>query len=275
MVFNDSFKALKIVIFGLLLSGGSLRGQSVERIVSLSPIASKAIVLLGAEEQVVGCTKWCPFADEKKVLANAIDVNVEQVLRARPDVVFASTLTSRESLATLRRLGIEVVALPRMVSFESMGENLLLIASKMGKESRARSELNKARRRLSEVRKKIPTDGKAPKVMFQVGTKPVFVGIRNTFIDDYITQSGGENIYGDLEHGTVTRTSVIRRNPDAIFISTMPTSAEDARKSWLAFPELSATQQGKIASIDEELASSPTIHTFIDVVEIMIGVLYN
>lgn len=248
--------------------------QSETRVISLSPIASKALILLEADDQVVGCTKWCPFANKKLVVASAIDVNIEQVLRAKPDVVFASTLTSIESIQTLNQLGIEVVSLPRMSSFEIMCQNLILIAQYVGKDERAASEVKLAKQQLKEIKEKIP-EGKKPKVMFQVGAKPIFVAMPNTFINDYIIQAGGDNIYSDLSHGTVTRESVILRNPDAIFISTMPTSADDARAAWMQYKELSATHNGQVTLIDQELASSPTIHTFVEVVEIMIDVLYN
>lgn len=248
--------------------------QSDIAVVSLSPVASKALILLQADDLVVGCTKWCPYADDKQVLASAIDVNVEQVLRMMPDVVFASTLTDKQSVATLRSLGIEVVVLPSMVSFQAMCDNLLQIAKCVGKEERAKNEIQKAQDRLAEVRKAIP-QGESPRLMFQVGAKPIFVAIPNTFVGEYITQAGGINIYNNLKHGTVTRESVILRNPDAIFISTMPTSAYNAKEAWLKYKDLSATQKDQVVLIDQELASSPTIHTFVEVVGIMIDALYN
>lgn len=252
----------------------SINAQSDVKVISLSPIASKALILLDADDQVVGCTKWCPYADSKTVVASAIDVNLEQVLRAKPDVVFASTLTSKESIETLEQLGIEVVALPRMDSFDVMCSNLKLIAEKVGKEEKADEEVKLARAKLKEIKKQIP-QGESPSVMFQVGAKPIFVAMPNTFIDEYITQAGGVNIYSDLSHGTVTRESVILRNPDAIFISTMPTSADDARAAWMEYKELSAAQKDQVVLIDQELASSPTVHTFVEVVGIMIDVLYK
>jgi ABC-type Fe3+-hydroxamate transport system substrate-binding protein len=265
-----------ILLLTLLLCflGLNVFAQSEIKVVSLSPVASKALILLEADDLVVGCTKWCPYADQKLIVASAIDVNVEQVLRAKPSVVFASTLTNKESIETLPSLGIDVVALPSMLSFEVMCTNLLLIAKKVDKEEKALLEIQIAKARLAEVKRKIP-QGESPKVMFQVGSKPIFVGMPHTFIDEYITQAGAINIYSDLLHGTVTRESVLLRNPDAIFISTMPTSADNAKEGWLQYNELSATQKNQVVLIDQEIASSPTIHTFVEVVGIMIDVLYN
>ena len=241
---------------------------------SLSPIASKSLLLLNAEDDIVGCTKWCPCADSKPIVASAIDVNIEEVLRLAPDIVFASTLTSKESIMTLKQVGINVVQLPKMIDFGSMCDDLLLLGKEIGKLEMAKLEVKIAKANLAEVRKRIP-DEKKSQVVFQLGAKPLFVAIPNTFMDDYIRQAGATNLYSDLNHGTVTRESVLMRNPDAIFISTMPTAAEDAQLAWSKYPQLKASVNNKVVLIDQELASSPTIHSFVKVVGIMIDVLYN
>lgn len=260
-----------LLVVSLLFSCATTFAQ--HRVVSLSPIASKAIDVLGASDQVVGCTKWCPFADEKEIVANAIDVNIEQVFRLSPDVVFTSTLTNQENINTLKQLGVLVVELPRTTSFDMMCEELLLISSYLGKEEKAKHEIKIAKENLAIAKKRI-IKGKSPKVVFQVGSKPVFVAIPNTFVDDYIIQAGAINVFDDITHGSVSRESVVRRNPDAIFISTMPAAASHDEQQWLTFNEMSAVQLGNIMYIDQNKASSPTIHTFVEVVELMIDVLY-
>ncbi len=260
-----------------LLAAFLLLAHSVAaiRVVSLSPMVTKAMMMLEAQEDVVACTQWCPLAKEKMVVANAIDVNVEQVLRVNPDIVFASTLTSKESLATLKKLGVKVIAVPRVISFDVMCDNLMLIAQKVGRETEAEREIQTARKALSEVLKSIPEGADKPRVMFQVGAKPIFVAIPNTFLDDFIQKAGGVNVYHDLAHGSVTRESVIQRNPSAIFISIMPAMAADTKATWMKYKELEAVQNNDVILIDQEKASSPTIHTFVEVVKVMVETLYN
>ncbi len=267
------FKRIVYIAILSLVSIGAFAQDSL-RIVSLSPIVTKSLILLDAEAELVACTKWCPLAEDKAVVANAIDVNVEQVLRLKPDVVFASTLTSKESINTLQQLGIKVVSMPRMISFESMCNDLLTIAKEIGCQEKAEKEIAADKKRLEALKRTIP-EGMKPKVMFQVGIKPVFVAIQNTFMEEFITQVGGVNVYGDLEHGTVTRESVLTRNPDAIFISTMPQESENEQQAWMEYKELSAAQKHQVFLIDQELASSPTVRTYVDVIKIMIDDLYD
>ncbi len=244
------------------------------RIVSLSPIDSKALILLGAEDMVVGCTQWCPFAAEKPNVANCIEVNVEEVLKLKPDVVMVSTLTSKESVATMKRLGLKVFESPRVSTYEVMCNEFIKVGELVGKKDLAEKEVAKVKARLETLRAKIAVSAEKPKVMFQISDQPIFVAIPNTFMDDYITLSGAENVYGDLEHGTVTRESVIRRNPDAIFVAAPLSMGATMVENWMSYKELSAAQKNNVVSIDQEKASSPTIHTFVDVVEIMIDALY-
>ena len=244
------------------------------RIVSLSPIDSKSLILLGAEDMVVGCTQWCPFAAEKPNVANCIEVNIEEVLKLKPDVIMVSTLTSKESIATMKRLGLKVFESPRVASFDVMCQEFIKVGELIGKKELAEKEVAKAKARLKMLSRNIPDSAATPKVMLQVSDQPIFVAIPNTFLDDYIKLAGATNIYGDLEHGTVTRESVIRRNPDAIFVSGPLEYGKPIIENWMAYKELAAAQNKKVVMIDQEKASSPTIHTFIDVVEIMINTLY-
>lgn len=263
-------RLFSLLIFSVLLYTNAF----ALRIVSLSPIDSKSLILLGAEDMVVGCTQWCPFAAEKPNVANCIEVNVEEVLKLKPDVIMVSTLTSKESVATMKRLGLKVFESPRVATFEVMCQEFIKTGELIGKKELAEKEVAKAKARLETLRAKITVSAEKPKVMFQVSDQPIFVAIPNTFLDDYITLSGAENVYGDLEHGTVTRESVIKRNPEAIFLSAPLEYGKPIVDNWMEFKELAAAQNKKVVIIDQEKASSPTIHTFVDVVEIMINTLY-
>ncbi len=243
------------------------------KVVSLSTIVTKTIVMFGAQDQVVGCTKWCPLADSKPIVGDAINVNIEEVLKLDPDIIFVSTLTSAQSVKTLKDLNFNVIAINRTTDFEVMCNNALLVGESVGCLDKAQKEVKKAKLRLSEVQKRINPSVKMD-IMFQIGAKPIFVALANTFINDYIIQAGASNCYKDIEHGSVTRESVILRNPQAIFISIMPALSLSEKRQWQSYPELAATRNEKIVAVNQNKASSPTIHDFVDIVEIMVNTLY-
>lgn len=260
------------LLFVSFVSFSSLFAQL--RVVSLSPIVTKTMKMIGAESQLVGCTKWCPNEQGLPIVADAINVNIEALIKVNPDLVFASTLVSVESIKTIKALDIEVVSIPRTESFSLMCDNVKLIGQKLDRLSDALLQVEMAQERLHKLQKRINVQLR-PKVMFQIGAKPIFVAMSNTFVGDYIVQAGAINCYSDIAHGTVTRESVLLRNPEAIFMSIMPTMSEQEKLVWESFPDLLATQNNKIFMLDQEKASGPTIHDFVDVVELMIGVLYE
>ena len=247
---------------------------SQQRVVSLSPIVTKTIKMLGADEQLVACTNWCPNERRIPVVADAINVNVEALVKVKPDIVFASTLVSDESIKTIQQLGIDLVVMPRANNFETMCDNVLLLGERLQCRESAQREIGLARARLAQLRESIDST-QQPQVMLQIGAKPIFVAIPNTFVDDYITYAGAVNCYADLKHGTVTRESVLMRNPEAIFLSIMPSMAKQERAQWASFDELRAAQNNKIILLDQNKTSAPTIHDFVDVLEFMVKQLYE
>lgn len=259
-----------LFLFCILVS--SLKSQ--DRVVSLSPIVTKTIKLIGAEDKLVACTKWCPNDKKIPVVADAINVNVEELLKVEPDLVFASTLISAESIKTIRALGIKLIEMPRTDSFGTMCDNVELVGEALACTSAAKVQVLQAKERLTVIKKAIDTS-KSPRVMLQIGAQPIFVAMPHTFVHDYIIQSGAINCYEDINHGTVTRESVLLRNPDAIFMSIMPVLSKKEKGVWESYPELEAAQRKKIFTLDQDKASAPTIHDFVDVVAFMIDALYE
>ncbi len=269
-------KQLILILFLTIIGFTNSYSQTYQRIVSLSRVITQDIYLLGANSNLVGCTSYCEMAisDKKDVIASAIDVNVEKVIMLKPDLVIATTITKPETIETLRKIGIKVITFPTTKSYEDVCHNFKQIAAFTDKTVIAEAIIKKQNQRLDSIRKSIP-NGPQPKVFFQIGTKPIFTVMPNTFMDDFITFSGGVNVASDLTRGTITRESVLLRNPDVIIIITMGILGDEERNNWLACKQLNATKNNKIFFIDSNKACSPSPVTFIDVVEEIIKLIYN
>ena len=79
---------------------------------SLGPTITEKLYLLGMEDRLVGVTTYCvrpPEACTKEKVGNVTQVNVERIVELNQDVVFATSLTDRRSVESLKRLGIRVV----------------------------------------------------------------------------------------------------------------------------------------------------------------------
>jgi ABC-type Fe3+-hydroxamate transport system substrate-binding protein len=265
-----------IVLFLTILLGIQVYSQPSQRIVSLAPSLTKMIYILEANDIIVGCTNYCLEAvkDKKSIVATAMEVNIEKIYTLKPDLVITSELTKPATIEALEKIGIKVKVLPSPKSFNQICDQLIELANLTGKQALAKSIVEKQKARLNQLNQLIPK-GKKPKVFFEIGAKPIFTVIPNTFMDDFITYSGGENIASDLKHGTITRENVILRNPDVIVVVTMGVAGTEEKTTWEKYKNINASKNGKIFTIDADKACSPDPINFVDVVEKLITMMYK
>jgi len=247
------------------------------RIISLAPSFTEMLYILDAQKNLVGCTSYCKTnpADSIQVIASLIDDNAEKVLALKPTVILASTLTKPETLERFTKLGIQVIAFEKVTSYKTIYNQLIQIGKLVGKDSLAKQIVQRENAKIDSLQKTIPVQQKKPKVFFQIGTNPLFTVIPNTFMDDYITLAGGENIANDLTHGTITREAVLLRNPDVILIAAMGIGDEKEKQNWESFRMLNATKNKKIFLVNSDRACAPSPITYTIMLEEIIHLLNN
>ena len=251
------------------------QAQEARRIVSLVPWVTKSLYLMGEQGRLVGCTNYCPVeaADKIEVVANAMNINIEKVLLLKPDVVIASSLIKPETIDNLKKLGLKVVYQAYPESFEEICAYFIQIGDLVGQGAKAKEIVDQQKMRLAKLKTSIPS-GKNPSVFIQIGAKPLFCAVPNTFMDDFIRFSGGKNSAAELKMGSVTREYVLKQNPDVIFIVTMGIVAEEEKDTWLGYSALSASRNKKIFILDADKTCSPTPILFVDALEEMIRLMY-
>ncbi len=265
---------LLLMIMMTIIPLAGLRAQD-PTVVSLSPSVTKMIYEVGAASQLLGYTNYCDgvLGDEKIVVASQMNVNEEKILSLNPDMVITTTLTADRSVRALTSLGIKVVVLDMPDSFRGLCDQLVDVGRLTGQEKQAKEIVDRQKARLERLQQKIP-DNKDPRIFMQLGAKPLYSVIPDTFLNDYIELAGGENIAAGMTHGSITRESVLARNPEAIFIVMMGAAGEEEKSTWLAYPGLSAAESGHIFLLDEDSTASPTPEIFLDVLEEIIERIY-
>ncbi|MCK9618165.1 MAG: helical backbone metal receptor [Lentimicrobiaceae bacterium] len=265
---------LSLVIF-LLIQLVS-QAQEARRIVSLVPWMTRSIYLMGEQERLVGCTNYCPVAvaDKIPVVASAVSVNIEKVLTRKPDLVFASSLIKPETIDNLKKLNLKVEYMSYPKSFDEICTDFIRIGELVGQSTKAKAIVTQQKERLAKLKASVPA-GKNPKIFIQIGAKPLFCAVPNTFIDDFIQFSGGKNIAAELNTGNITREYVLKQNPDFIFIVTMGMVAREEKDAWLKYPVLSASKNNQIYILDSDKTCSPTPVLFVDALEEIIRLIYK
>lgn len=246
------------------------------RIVSLAPSVTKELESLNMTGNIVGATSYCSISKKNKelIVGTATEVNIEKILLLNPDIVIASGLTKQTTINTLKNNGITVHFIKKMKSFDDICNQAIELGKLVGKADLALSIVNRSRQSVDSMQCLIPSRHNKLKVFFQIGAKPIFTVIPNTFMNDYIIFSGCENLAADMKRGTITRESVLRRNPDIIFVVTMGIVGDEEKETWESYTELNAVQNKKIFIIDSNIACTPTVLSFTETLEQVIKKIY-
>jgi iron complex transport system substrate-binding protein len=235
-----------------------------KRIVSLSPAITEALYVLGLEDSIVGVTIYCqkpPRAQRKEKIGTLMEPDVERIVSLKPDLVLAMTLTSPKEIQKLKNLGLKVVAFQIPRNFELLCDFFLQLGKVVGREKDSQQLIKEAKDRVSEIAKKVASLPK-PKVLIQIGSKPLFVATKKYFINDYIQFAGGSNIYQDTGFGSISMEEVVKRNPDIIIIATMGISGDNEKKAWKRFTTIEAVKNNKVYVVDPDKLCSPTPVSF-------------
>lgn len=261
------------ILFSVVLTcvGLVVYGQEYKRIISLSPSATQSIYQMGAQDHLVGCTSYCKegVADHKPIVSSAVKMNVEKIVELKPELVIASGLTNPKDVETLRKFGIRVEVMLTPIAIEEIYNHFYQIGRFVGAAQKAGAIIAEARAEVQRIRVSRAKMKERPAIFFQIGADPIFAVLKGTFMDNYITILGGENVAAGLEHGTVGREFVLAKNPDYIFIATMGIVGENEIKTWKQHPNLSAAKNKRVFAIESEIACQPTPQTFVETLKQM------
>ena len=239
-----------------------------QRIVSLGPMNTENVFLLGAGDRLVGTTSYCTrpaAAKEKAKVGSVMHFSVEKLLSLRPDLVLATGLTSSQQMDKLRSLGLKVVQFRQPDSFAKVCGHFRQLGKLLGLEDKAEEIIQQTKDKVQAITAatvKLPPQ----KVFLQIGASPLFGAAQDSFTNDYITLSNGINVLAAQTHGAVSREKVLDQNPDVIIIAMMGSEsgglARQEKETWQTFPFLSAVRQGRVHVINPDLVCSPSPATF-------------
>lgn len=250
--------------------------KEYKRIVSLTPLFSKQIYLLGAEERLIANTTYCNFSEDsknKEKIGNLVQINIEKILSLNPDLVLASTMTKPNLLKKLENLGISVKVIKTAIDFSEICEQIIDIGRYCGKLDSAKQIVKRVELEIKKV-KNLTKDLKKKKVFMQIGAKPLFTIIKNTFIDEMITFSGGQNIVTQTNTGIYSREKVVEKNPEYIIIATMGIVGEKESIAWKKYTSIEAVKNDNIFIVDSYKYLSPGPFQFVEAVKGMLHILH-
>jgi iron complex transport system substrate-binding protein len=247
-----------------------------QRIISLGPSITEELYLLGVGDKIVGVTTYCdwpPQAQRIEKIGTAIEVNLEKVISLRPDLVLATSLTNPKAKEKLKNLGIKVITFPSPKNFCEICKQFLELGRIVGKEKEAEKIVCQAKKAVSSIKEKVK-ELPRPKVLVQVGAKPLWVAPKDSFINDFIEIAGGINVGPSGKSGLYSREEVLKRNPDVIIITTMGIVGKEEKKIWQKYKTINAVRNNRIYIVDSDKLCSPTPVSFVETLEEMVNILH-
>lgn len=240
-----------------------------QRIISLSPILTENIYLLGAEDRLIANTIYCvnpPEARQKEKIGTIIQANVEKIVSLKPDMVLAISLTNPRQIKKLENLGIRVVRFLQPENFSEICQQFVKLGDIIGRGEKAREIIDRVKKDVAAVVEKTANLPKQ-KVFLQIGIKPLFAATKKSFTNDYVVFGGGINIVANERSGVYSREKVLEENPDVIIIAMMGSegaAGAEEKEVWMRLQSINAVKSGRIYIVDPDEVCSPSAVTFLE-----------
>lgn len=277
-------RRLFLVVFVLMIligvSGTPLNGEESHakemRVISLAPSLTESLYLLGAGDNLIGCTTYCikpAAAKSKEKIGTLIDFNLEKIVALKPDIVLGMEFSDRRTVEKLQNLGIRVELFPSPKNFEHLCESFQRLGRILGREEKAAGIVASAREEAAAIREKVKGLKKL-KIFWQLGAKPLFSATKGYFTNDYIEYAGGVNIAAAAKSGIYSREEVLRQNPDVIVIVTMGITAEEEKNTWDTYTSINAVKNNRVYILDSYTYCSPTPQGFAQALKELVHLLH-
>ncbi len=247
-----------------------------QRIISLGPGITEEIYLLGAGDRIIGNTIYCnrpEVAKNKEKVGTVIKINLEKIVALNPDLVLATSLTDRKQLEKLKKLKINIVEIKLAKNFQELCNNFLKLGELLDKDKEADQIIKQVKQKIDSIRMRTTLLPK-PRIIVQMGARPLFVANKDYFVNDFIELAGGVNIAWNAKTGLYSREEVLRKNPDVIVIVTMGLAGEKEMEIWKKYGAVEAVKNNRIYIIDSYRLCSPTPVSFVETLEEIVKILH-
>jgi iron complex transport system substrate-binding protein len=239
------------------------------RIISLAPNVTETLYLLGAQDRLIGNTTQCNWpeaAKHKPKIGDLLNLNYEEILAAKPDLVIASTAgNDRAAVMRLAGLGIPVyVIAPRSVEkifqcVEDMGRTTDCEAQGLQLVAQMKERIEKVKLRIAGL--------PAVRAFFITWFEPLLTPGKTTFENDVLRLAGVTSITADIPqfYPRYSLEQLLIKDPDVILtIEHQGDPLPDFKKT-AGWKDLSAVKKGRVYFLSEYLQHPSPL--FVDGVE--------
>jgi iron complex transport system substrate-binding protein len=231
------------------------------RIVSLAPSITETLYAIGAGEQLVGISDFCPPPEGRELprTGSSLRPSYEAIARLRP------TLIVGEQNASTPQRALATVAPTRLLPWLTLDEIAAGVGDLGRLAGREAAAAALAQRLLSELR--VEPAANAPRALLVIGgdfgTLDDLVFIRrNSLHGAALEAAGARNAVAADVHGAprLALERVFRLDPDVIIVLSSTLAADAALAPWRRLGSLRAVREGRLAALAvASLSNGPSV----------------
>ena len=259
------------LLFVLLISSSTSHAVSVrddkqnnieiekpaQRIITLAPYLTELLFAIDAGDKIVATVQFSdypPAAKAIKRLGNYENINIEQVIALKPDIVLAwDSANNPNQLKQLEKLGIRL--------YRSEPRDLIDIATTLerfgeltGKEVKAKAIADNFTNELGALQKHY-AGRQTITGFYQVWHTPIYTINGEHIISKVMQLCGIRNVFADLPvlAPTVPIESVLMKDPQMIIVSGMAQAEPQWLAKWRDWPSMTAVKAKNLFFIPPDL----------------------
>jgi len=236
------------------------------RIAALASGSSDVLISLGLADNVVGvsATENRPELSDKPVISPAHTTNVEQVLKASPDLVFLNEDgASSAELEQIKSQGAEVLILPMAFSDVEISTKVRSIGQKLGLAEQAQELLKQL-----DVAPPVRSINTRVAFLYLRGNNSIYlIGGPGSGADQLIARAGATDAGAKALSNPftpLTAESIAELNPDVLLVMTKGLESVGGAEGLFKLPGVAQTQAGKeqkVIVVDDQLLLSFSTRT--------------
>ncbi len=269
------YKEIDLSISGFPLTVVDTIGREIlikerpKQIISLAPSLTQTVFALGAEDRLVGRTRFClwpPEAVAIKSIGGPTVPEIESIMALKPDLILATTLTPIEVVRQIEALGM-LIAIFKQEGVEGTFSDMQVIGRLTGTAAQADAAIHKLEKRRRDLAEKVDATGMRPRTLLLYGVDGLYSAKVGTFPSDMIELAGGDNVVKTTasDWPQLSMESIIEWNPEVILV-TLRISGEENKladkikadwKEDTRWTTVSAVINQRIYILDDTLMSVP------------------
>ncbi len=215
---------MRVFLAGLCLLIASFTYADTLRVVSVAPVVTEILYLLGAESQLVGNTTSCTYPKAAMKIAKVGDFitpSLERIVALHPNLIIGMGNNASPQVSKLREWGIKTMILDVPETFNGVYDLIFRVGQMLGKSQQAARVLTDLKKRVGELERTKPS--RLVPTLMLIWTPPTMAVGPKTFISQMLSVAGYRNIVTDetVQFPKINAEAILAGDP-AVIISGDP-----------------------------------------------------